>query len=99
MSVFSSEEALFHTRTRCTREGWAERVEGQLAMLRVFLGDERWSQKVHVLTEERYEVPAAPETPGKPEKTLSRRELFAGLKKRAAKELCQAAAERLPQFM
>ena len=82
----------------CTREGWAERVEEQLAELRTFLGEERWSRQVHVLTEGRYEAPAAPEKPGKPEKTLSRRDLFAGLKKRAAKGLYQAAAERLPML-
>ena len=80
----------------CTREGWAERVEEQLAELRTFLGEERWNRQVHVLTEGRYEAPAAPEKSGKPEKTLSRRDLFAGLKKRAAKGLYQAAAERLP---
>ena len=80
----------------CTREGWAERVEEQLAELRTFLGEERWDRQVHVLTEGRYEAPAAPEKPGKPERTLSRRDLFAGLKKRAAKGLYQAAAERLP---
>ena len=46
----------------------------------------------------RYEAPASPEKPGKPERTLSRRDLFAGLKKRAAKGLYQAAAERLPML-
>ena len=45
----------------CTREGWAERVEEQLAELRTFLGEERWNRQVHVLTEGRYEAPAAPE--------------------------------------
>lgn len=80
----------------CRRDGWAERVEDQLAKLRTFLGEERWIRQVHLLTEGRYEPPAPSERPGEPEKTLSRRELFAGLKKRAAKGLYQAAAGRLP---
>ena len=80
----------------CGREGWAELVQDQLTQLRTFLGEERWSRQVHVLTAGRFEAPAATEEDGNSEKELSRRALFSGLKKRAAKELYQAAADRLP---
>jgi Pyruvate/2-oxoacid:ferredoxin oxidoreductase delta subunit len=76
----------------CDHPEWAERVEEQLGCLRNFLGEERWKRQVHVLTEGHYEIPAQEE----PEKEFSRRELFSGLKKRAAKGLYRAAEKRLP---
>lgn len=80
----------------CGRAEWGERVQDQLTQLRSFLGEERWNRQVHVLTEGRFEAPVAAEKNGEAEKKLMRRELFSGLKKRAAKELYQVAAERLP---
>ncbi len=80
----------------CGRDGWAERVQDQLVQLRTFLGEERWNRQVHVLTEGRFEASAAAEKDGEAERQFSRREMFRGMKKRAAKELYQVAAERLP---
>ena len=80
----------------CERENWAARVQEQLELLRDFLGEERWSRQVHVLTEGRFEVPAPAGEPEEEEKLLSRREMFAGVKQRMAKGIVKAAAARLP---
>ena len=79
----------------CGHADWAARVTEQLALLRDFLGEERWSRQVHVLTEGRFETDAG-EKAEEPEKLLSRREMFSGVGRRVAKGLYKAAAARLP---
>ena len=82
----------------CEREDWPGHVQEQLALLRDFLGEERFGRQVHVLTEGRFEPPAPAEEPEEEEKLLSRREMFAGVRQRMAKGLVKAAAARLPQL-
>ena len=76
----------------CAHSDWAEQVERQLAALRAFLGEERWSRQVHPVTDGRFDLPE----PEEPDTQLSRRALFSGLKKRAEKGLYRAAVKRLP---
>ena len=80
----------------CEREGWPERVQEQLSLLRDFLGEERWRRQVHVLTEGRFDPPPLPEETEKEEKRLTRREIFSGVRQRMTKALVRAAAARLP---
>ena len=93
MIAMSTELALYiGACSGCEHKDWAGRIMVQLEQLRGFLGEERWKRQVHVLTEGRFEVAAAEEK----EELLSRREIFSGLKRRAAKGLYRAAAARLP---
>ena len=77
----------------CAHPEWAGRVREQLALVRDFLGEDRWSRQVHVLTEGRFEASEVAEE--EEEKTLTRREIFSGVKRRMAKGLYKAAAARL----
>ncbi len=79
----------------CAHPDWAARTAEQLALLRGFLGEERWQSRVRLIERQDGELPAAEESK-EPEREMTRREIFGGLKKRAAKGLYKAAAQRLP---
>ena len=76
----------------CAHPEWAGCVREQLALVREFLGEERWSRQVHVLTEGRFE---APKEAAKEEQSLTRREFFSGMKRRMVKGIYKAASARL----
>nr|MCR5090826.1 4Fe-4S binding protein [Oscillospiraceae bacterium] len=76
----------------CPDAGRRERVQALLGTLRDFLGEERFASRVH-LPDEGDTVPEAAEAP---EKQMTRRGLFSGMKKTAARELAHEAARRLP---
>ncbi len=78
---------------RCTHADWAENVREQLGLLRDFLGEERWAAQIK-LTDE---APKESETKQE-EKSVTRREMFAGVKRSVTKNLVQAAATRLPML-
>ncbi len=76
----------------CPDPARRERVQTLLGSLRDFLGEQRFASRVHLPDA----GDAVPETPEAPEKQMTRRGLFSGMKKTAAKELAHAAVRRLP---
>ncbi len=79
----------------CAEAEWKRCIEEHLVLLKDFLGG-TFEERVHILREED-EVNsgnAAEEDPG--QRSMTRRGLFAGLKKTAARTAFRAAAERLP---
>ena len=78
---------------RCAHGEWAESLRVQLGLLREFLGEERWKAQVRLVDE----APKESDEP-KEEKSVTRREMFAGVKRSVTKNLVQAAAARLPML-
>lgn len=78
----------------CEHPDWAGCVEEQLALLQEFLGEERFESRVRLLKDGEAYTP--PEEPEGEEREVSRRGLFAGIGRRAAKGLVRAAEKRLP---
>ncbi len=76
---------------RCERAEWVDCVREQLGFLHDFLGEERWKAQVTLADE----APEESDVP-KEEKSVTRREMFAGVKRSMTKNLYQAAASRLP---
>lgn len=80
----------------CEKAAWKERLRENLDALRAFLGEQRYIERVHVLLSGRYEAPAQAEPEETEERTMSRREMFAGMKRSVTKGLVKTAVARLP---
>ena len=76
---------------QCPHAERREMLAENLQQLREFLGEERFTERVHVVTEGEWK----PKKP-KAEKLISRREVFSGWKRSALKSAYRVAASRLP---
>ena len=81
----------------CPETDWQACLEENLEALRAFLGEAE-ADRVLILHGEEETEPEALEQENPGEKRLTRRGLFSGMKRTAAKNAMQAVAERLPFF-
>ncbi len=81
-----------HACGECEEEARCATLRSNLEQLLLFLGEDRFTQRVHLLQGEDFASAAV--DPG--EKTVDRREILSGAKKSLTKNLARAAARRLP---
>lgn len=76
---------------RCSRAGQVQCLHDNLECLRDFLGAEQFGQRVHIMSEGRFEMPVT-------NRAVSRRDWFSGLGRSLGRNLARTALNILPSF-